>query len=259
MTDATERFSDRVADYVRYRPRYPAAVLDVLRDAIGLAPAWTIADVGAGTGFSAEPFLAAGHTVYAVEPNAAMRAAAAALFGAYPEFRAVAGTAEDTTLPDASVDLVVAGQAFHWFDPAAARREFMRVLRGERWTALLWNTRRTDTTPFLRAYEDLLRTFGTDYGAVRHDHLDPDVLAGFFGGPYERRVLPNAQVLDFEALSGRLRSSSYVPAAGQPRHDDMLRALRAIFGAHATRGTVSLLYDLEVYTGRLHSDHPSRD
>lgn len=259
MRDATERFSDRVADYVRYRPRYPAAALDVLRDAVGLTPSWTIADVGSGTGFSAEPFIAAGHVVYAVEPNPAMRSAAVALFGACPELHSVDGTAEDTTLRGASVDLVVAGQAFHWFDPPAARREFARILRGERWTALLWNTRQTDTTPFLRAYEDLIRTFGTDYGAVRHDHLDPDVLAAFFGGPYERRVLPNAQVLDFEALSGRLRSSSYVPAAGQAGHDEMLRALRTIFDAHATRGTVSLLYDLEVYTGRLHFDDHSDD
>jgi SAM-dependent methyltransferase len=257
MTDrSTERFSDRVADYVRYRPRYPAAVVDVLRDALGLAPDWVIADVGSGTGFSAQPFLARGHTVYGIEPNGPMRAAAEEVFADHARFRSVAGTAESTTLPDASVDLAVAGQAFHWFEPAASRRELMRILRGEAPTALLWNTRRTDGAPFLCAYEDLLLKYGTDYAAVRHDRLDPDRLARFFGGPYDRRVLHNEQVLDLEALSGRLRSSSYVPAPGRPGHDDMMRELRAIFGEHARAGAVALVYDLEVYTGRLRPRAP---
>jgi SAM-dependent methyltransferase len=247
----TERFSDRVVDYVRYRPRYPAEVLDVLNDAVGLADSWVIADVGSGTGFSAEPFLAGGHVVHAVEPNAAMRAAADALFGAYPNFRSIAGTAEATTLPDDSVDLVIAGQAFHWFDVAASRREFMRILRGERWAALLWNTRQTDSTPFLRVYDELLRDFGTDYGEVRHDRRDPGDLARFFGGPYERRVLRNEQIFDADSLAGRLRSSSYVPAAGQPGYDAMMQRLRAIFDQHGTGGTVSMPYDLEVFTGQL--------
>jgi SAM-dependent methyltransferase len=257
MTDrATERFSDRVADYVRYRPRYPAAVVDVLRDAVGLAPDWVIADVGSGTGFSAEPFLARGHTVYGIEPNRPMRAAAEELLAEHARFRSVAGSAEATTLPDASVDLAIAGQAFHWFEPAASRCELIRILRGEAPTALLWNTRRTDATPFLRAYEDLLLRYGTDYAAVRHDQLDPALLAHFFGGPYDRRVLHNEQVLGLEALSGRLRSSSYVPAPGRPGHDDMLRELHAIFSEHARAGAVALVYDLEVYTGRLRPRAP---
>jgi SAM-dependent methyltransferase len=252
MTRApTERFSDRVADYVRYRPRYPAAVLDALREAVGLAHPWVIADVGSGTGFSAEPFIIAGHEVFAVEPNAAMRGAAESLLGGYPGFHSVVGTAEATTLPAASVDLVIAGQAFHWFDAAAARRECARILRGERWAALLWNTRQTDTTPFLRAYDELLRTHGTDYSAVRHDRHDPADLARFFGGPYERRVLGNEQVFDFESLSGRLRSSSYVPARGAAGHDAMMAMLRDIFDAHSNGGVVRMPYDLEVYTGRV--------
>lgn len=254
----TERFADRVADYVRHRPRYPLALLDVLRDAVGLESSWTIADLGAGTGFSAEPFIVAGHEVFAVEPNDAMRGAAGTLFGAYPNFHIVAGTAETTTLPDASVDLVIAGQAFHWFDPLAAGREASRILRGERWAALFWNTRQTDATPFLRAYEELLRRHGTDYGAVRHDRRDAADLARFFDEPHEHRVLDNEQVLDFDALSGRLRSSSYVPAAGEPGHDAMMEDLRAIFDAHASGGVVKMIYDLEIYTGRVRH-HFQRD
>src|SRR5687768_7090137 len=152
--DPTARFSDRVADYVRTRPGYPAGVLDLLRAETGLTAGMTVADVGSGTGLSAEMFLKNGNPVIGVEPNADMRAFGDALLAAYPNFRSVAGTAEETTLPDRSVDLVVAGQAFHWFDRARARAECRRILRPGGFVALLWNTRRVDATPFLRAYEE---------------------------------------------------------------------------------------------------------
>src|SRR6478735_8602849 len=110
MPDPTARFADRVADYVATRPGYPPAVLDLLRGEAGLTRSSAIADVGSGTGLSAQLFLKNGNTVYGVEPNAEMRAAGEQFLAGYPGFHSVAGTAEATTLPDASIDLVVAGQ-----------------------------------------------------------------------------------------------------------------------------------------------------
>ncbi len=252
MSDSTTRFSGRVESYVRYRPGYPEGVLPILRDAAGLAPGSVIADVGSGTGISAELFLRAGHTVIGVEPNAEMRAAAEELLRGWPRFRSVAGSAEATTLADASVDHVVAGQAFHWFDAERARAELARILRPGGRVVLLWNTRHLHTTPFLRAYEALLQQFGTDYGQVRHDAIAPAVLADFFAGPYERRTLPNEQRFGLEGLRGRLLSTSYAPPAGDPRHLPMLSELERIFAEHARGGQVRVEYDTEIYIGRVH-------
>ncbi len=251
MTDPRRRFSGRVADYVRWRPGYPPGLVPLLRERTGLQPGWVVADVGAGTGLSAEPFLAHGNRVVAVEPNAEMRAAAVAWLGPRPGFHAVAGSAEATGLAEASVDLVVAGQAFHWFEPVRARDELARILRPPRWTALFWNTRHTGGTPFLDAYESLLLRHGTDYQEVRHDRDRSGALEAFFSAGYERHVLPNEQALDLEGLQGRLLSSSYTPPAGNPRRGPLLEEAAAIFAEHACADRVRLQYDTEVYLGRL--------
>lgn len=248
--NATTRFSDRVANYVRYRPGYPAQVLRVLREEIGLAAGQGVADVGSGTGISASLFLDAGHPVHAVEPNAEMRAAAEAVLGGDPRFHSVAGSAEATTLPDASVDVVVAAQAFHWFDPAAVAPEWRRILRPGGWIVLLWNTRKTDTTPFLRAYEALLREHGTDYTSVNHENVTEEALRAVLGPGFGRRVVPNEQVFDFDGLKGRLLSSSYAPNVDHPGYGPMMDALHRIFSEHAREGRVTFEYDTEIYFGR---------
>lgn len=248
--DATTRFSDRVRDYVLYRPGYPAAVLDVLRAETGLAPAHVVADVGSGTGISARLFVEAGNPVHAVEPNAEMRAAAEEMLGGQPRFHSVAGSAEATTLPDAAVDYVVAAQAFHWFDGPAARREWLRILRPGGWMVLLWNARRTDTTPFLRAYEALLHAHGTDYASVNHENVTRNAIAAVLGADVCRRDVPNAQVFDWDGLKGRLLSSSYAPNEGHPGHAPMMEALERLFAEHQQDGRVRIEYDTQIYWGR---------
>jgi SAM-dependent methyltransferase len=248
--DATTRFSDRVRNYVLYRPGYPPAVLDVLRRETGLSPAHTVADVGSGTGISARLFLDAGNTVHAVEPNAEMRAAAEAALDDHPRFHSVAGAAAATMLPDASVDYVVAAQAYHWFDPPAVRREWLRILRPGGWMVLLWNARRTDTTRFLRGYEALLHAHGTDYASVNHENVTPERIAQALGPDFGRRDVPNEQVFDWEGLKGRLLSSSYAPNEGHPGHAPMLEALERLFRKHAHDGNVRFEYDTQVYWGR---------
>ena len=248
--DSTQRFTDRVADYVKFRPGYPREIVAFLHSTCGLTDAAHVADIGAGTGISTRLFLDAGHPVVAVEPNQAMRAAADVWLKDYAGYSSVAGTAEATTLDDASVDLVVAAQAFHWFDPAAARREFARILKPRGLVALIWNSRLLDGTPFLAGYEALLRRFSDDYRTVSERYGDDASMAVWFGdGLVHAARLPNAQQLDFEGLKGRLMSSSYAPKVGHPNHEPMLAALRELFDRSARNGVVEFVYQTRVYVG----------
>jgi SAM-dependent methyltransferase len=245
-----QRFSDRVSNYVRYRPAYPAVVIDTLARECGLKPESVVADAGSGTGISAELFLRKGCTVRGVEPNREMREAAERLLAGYADFQSVNGTAEATTLADRSVDFVAAAQAFHWFKPEPTRTEFTRILRPGGWVVLMWNERQLDTTPFLRAYEELLVKHGTDYAKVRHENVNAQALGAFFaGGDYVTHSFPNEQRFDYEGLAGRLLSSSYAPAAGHPGHEAMMTALRKIFEQHQENGRVSFAYDTRVHIG----------
>jgi len=252
--DPKQRFTNRVTDYVRYRPGYPPAVLDVLREECGLSPESVVADIGSGTGLLAQMFLENGNLVYGVEPNAAMREAGEQYLEKYPYFCSVAGSAEATTLPDASEDFVVAGQAFHWFEPKAARAEFRRILRPRSWVAVLWNERVSGETPFQREYEILLRTFGTDYEKVSAKYPQDRRMRSFFGsGAGGKRSFANEQVFDFDGLRGRLLSSSYSPPQGHPQHEPMLAALRQLFDEHAENGRVRFEYQTHIYYGQLES------
>ena len=249
----TERFSNRVADYVRYRPGYPPALLDWLHRDIGIPATTPVADIGAGTGISTRLFLDAGHPVIAVEPNVAMRAAAENWLAAgHPQLAFVAGTAEATTLGDASVGLVSAAQAFHWFDTEALRPEWRRILRPGGMALVYWNSRLLDSSPFLSAYEQLLLDYGTDYGAVAERYQDDATMRAWFGDGLRGQVrLPNTQYLDFDGLRGRLLSSSYAPPAGHPRHAPMLDALRGLFDTHAVDGRVAFEYQTRAFVGTL--------
>ncbi len=248
----TQRFSSRVEDYARYRPSYPPEVLQTLRQDCALTPQAVIADVGSGTGILSELFLRNGNRVFGVEPNPPMRQAGERLLQAYPQFVSVASTAEQTPLPDHSVDFITAGQAFHWFDAAQARQEFVRILVPGGWVVLLWNERQVGTSPFLQAYEQLLQDYSLDYETSRHRNFDVKTIAAFFEpSPFRQSVFANRQVLDYESLEGRLRSSSYTPEAGHPRYQPMLDTLKRIFDAYQVEGRVNMEYDTRMYYGQL--------
>ena len=251
-TDHTGRFSTRVADYVKYRPGYPPAVLRLLEEECGLDSASVVADVGSGTGLLSELFLRNGNRVYGVEPNREMRGAGERLLAAYANFVSVDGRAEGTTLDDRSVDFVTAGQAFHWFDPPRARREFMRILRPGGWVVLVWNDRSTAGTPLLEDYERLLLEYGTDYKEVSVKYAEESMLAALYGpGEIRTQSFDNEQVFDLEGLRGRLTSSSYSPQPGHPDFDPMMRELESIFRRHEREGRVVVSYDTKVFYGRL--------
>ena len=250
-SNATSRFSDRVENYIRYRPGYPPKVLQTLKAECALAPRHVVADIASGTGIWTRTLLENGNRVFGVEPNAEMREAGERLLAGFPNFASVNGTAEATNLPAQSVDFVTAAQAAHWFDRVRARAEFMRILNPGGWLVLLWNERRTDSTPFLRDYEQLLLTYGTDYQDVRHENTTASVHEFFDPVPFQERAFDMQQQFDYAGLEGRLLSSSYVPAPGHPGHAPMLRDLRRLFDAHAVAGRVAVEYTTRLYFGRL--------
>jgi len=250
-SNATSRFSDRVENYILYRPGYPQEALDSLKTECGLTPADAVADIASGTGIWTSQLLENGNPVFGVEPNAEMREAGDRLLATFPRFTSIAGTAEATTLPSHSVDFVTAAQAAHWFDRERARREFVRILKPGGWLVLLWNERLTGSTKFLRDYEQLLLTYGTDYREVRHERTTDAVNEFFDPFPYQERTFQMRQEFDYAGVEGRLLSSSYAPGPEHSQHAPMLRELRRIVDACAIEGTVTFEYKTRMYCGHL--------
>lgn len=252
VTDSTARFSGRAEAYARCRPGYPPDLLAHLRSACGLLPSHIVADVGSGTGKLTELFLSNGNTVRAVEPNREMRAEAERLLGGSHGFCSVEGRAEATGLPPRSVNVVAAGQAFHWFDPARTREEFRRILRTGGFVVLVWNVRHDDASPFLGVYEAFLREYSAEYEAASHRRLtDGDALRGFFSADYGTASFPNPRRLDFQSVKGGYLSTSYALAVDHPEFGRAMERLRAIFDAHQENGMVNMPLRTEVYHGKI--------
>jgi SAM-dependent methyltransferase len=249
---STERFSDRVQAYVKYRPGYPEGVLQLLRREFRLGPGRIAADVGSGTGIFSKLLLQSGCSVVGIEPNAPMRDAAAEFLSAFPTYRGQDGTAERTGLGDASVDLVTCAQAFHWFDAVKASTEFRRILKAGGGVAIVWNDRALGDRGFGDAYEKFLHEHGTDYAQVSrvgsdqvehiYDYFKPEKL--------QRVTFPNFQLFDFDGLLGRVRSASYSPRPDSPAYASMVAALRELHEKYADeQAQVRFEYETVVFYG----------
>ncbi len=251
MVDPTERFTSRVEHYSKYRPSYPQEVVMYVERECGLSGESVIADVGSGTGILSELWLKKGCAVFGIEPNERMRKECELLLRDYKHFTSVDASAEETTLAAESVDFVTAGQAFHWFDQEAARKEFSRILKPSGWVVLIWNNRRTVGTPFLEKLERLLQTFGTDYETVARA-VNENTINKFFGkNNVRQRSFENKQILNRAGARGRLLSMSYTPQAEDPRFIEMLNDFDMIFDRHERNGCVSIEYDTTIYCGQL--------
>ena len=259
MSDNTTRFSDRVEDYVKYRPHYPEAIIAYLQEVYSFLPSWDVADIGSGTGISTELFLGNGNRVFAVEPNGEMRGKAQELLGGDRSdgegrggprgvFVSIDGTAEATGLAAGSVRLVVAGQAFHWFDAVKSRAEFVRILRPGGVVALVWNERLADTA-FEKEYDALIERHGKDYKTINHRNIaDGQIGSVYQPASYVRKEFPNEQWFDFEGLKGRLLSSSYMPKTGAA-YAPMIGDLQRLFDKHQHGGRVRVGYATRLYSG----------
>jgi len=251
MLDPTKRFSNRVENYLKYRPGYPPGVISLLEAECGLTPESVIADLGSGTGFLSELFLKHGNRVFGVEPNREMRAAGEEMLAKYPKFSSIDATAESTTLGNASVDFITAGQAFHWFDREKAGAEFERILKPGGWVVLLWNGFRVETSPLNNAYQQLVLKYGTDYQEVRREIIRCDVESFYAPEACQCARFEFQQGFDFEGLKGRLLSSSYAPEPDHPHYQPLLLGLEEIFDANQTDGKVVFCYETELYYGQL--------
>lgn len=256
MTTVTDRFSDRVQNYVKFRPHYPEEVITLLLNEKIISNGSVIADIGSGTGISAELFLKNNFKVFGIEPNEPMRKAAEEILGPYTKnnlFVSVNAAAEQTTLEDKSIDTIISAQAFHWFKQEEFKKECKRILKPNGSLVLMWNDRRTNSTDFLKVYEDFLQMFGTDYKEVNHKNVqDKKIFDNFFGeGKYNEFTLFNFQDVDFEGLKGRVLSSSYMPNESHQDYNHMMNTLKKIFLRYQEKGKVRLEYDTKIYSGHL--------
>ncbi|MBS1530725.1 MAG: class I SAM-dependent methyltransferase [Bacteroidetes bacterium] len=252
-TDSTKRFSDRVANYVKYRPGYPGEIIDYLEKACDLKPGSVIADIGAGTGIFTKLLLEKGYKVYGVEPNDPMREEADRQLSQFSGYHSMTGTADKTGLATKSIDLIVCAQAFHWFNTAEAKAEFQRILKPGGKAALIWNNRDVEADAFATAYDALLKTLsGGDYEKINHQNLNTADFERFYkNGQYVLTKFPNQQIFDFEQLAGRAFSSSYVPAEDTEAGKAFKAELKKVFDTHQQGGKVVFKYDTEVHLGEV--------
>lgn len=252
MSRGIELFTSLAEDYARYRPGYPAEMLDELTRVCGLTPDWAVADIGSGTGNLARLFLEPGHQVTGVEPNCEMREFAEHLLAEYKAFRSLDGTAESIPIEANSVDLVAVGQALHWFDVDKARAEFRRILRPGGWVAVLWNDRRSDESAFAQEYGALCRKWTDAQPALdQAPSIDTGVDRLFGSAVPHEAGFPHTMYFDLEGFLGRVRSSGFLPQPGTPGHAELTAQLTDLFARHQREGAVELLYTAQLYVGRL--------
>lgn len=245
--DSTQRFSDRVSDYVKYRPSYPDAVIDALVDECDLQQHSVIADIGSGTGKLSALFLQRNIPVIGVEPNKEMREAAVALLSSSDHFSSVAGQSERTGLDENNVDLITAAQAFHWFDQSKTKIEFERILKPGGRLALIWNQRDTEHE-FQQHYESLLREKIPEYAHVTHRNIDDESIRSFC---HPRQVVkttyPYSQQFDLPSFIGRMNSSSYTPKSNTSESEALNGAATELFDRFAKQGVVEFTYQTTLY------------
>lgn len=223
--------------------------MNILRDEIAFDASKIVADIGSGTGLLAKVFVDNGNKVYGVEPNDEMRSYGEIFLSGSENFTSVKGTAEKTGLGDRSVDLVTAGQALHWFDREACRREFARILTGGD-VLIVYNERDSHKKGAMEAYEKITGKHST---RSEVPDIDDDFLSQFFKTRYKKFTVPNEQSLDFEGLIGRAESASYLPSQGQKGFGAMKRDLETLFHTHEKNGRITLEYSTIMFLGQIHN------
>lgn len=249
--DYKQRFSDRVENYIKYRPGYPDEIIPTLQLEIGLTPDDVIADIGSGTGLSAKLFLEHGNIVYGIEPNEPMRNAAEGLLSEYDTFISIHGSSEATNLKDNSVDLIVCAQAFHWFDRQKTKQEFQRIANSGAHLCLIWNDRK-ETEAFQQDYEKLIQEFAIDYNEISHRNITADIIEEFYApNKFNKFVLNYEQQFDLEGLIGRIISSSYMPNEDHDNFPQLKNAIVSLFNKYEQNGIVTFAYDTNLYIGSI--------
>jgi SAM-dependent methyltransferase len=248
-----ERFSNRAENYVKYRPHYPIEILDFLKKEICCQKEDVISDIGSGTGILSELFLKNGNVVFGVEPNKKMREAGKEYLKNYENFKSNDGSAENTGLANESIDMIVVGQAFHWFDVLKCKTEFQRILKNKKNVLLIWNERILDDSGFMSDYESIIQKCIKDYGEVTHRRVDENKIKLFFStDQLNLKCFHNSQKLDFDGLMGRTLSASYTPTEDSSYFNMFREDLKNIFSKFQKGGIVEMIYKTKLYWGNLY-------
>ncbi len=253
---STQRYTDRVQDYVQFRPGYPTEIIPMLVQECGLAAEHVIADIGSGNGQLSRLFLDHGNHVFGVEPNDAMRSRADDIFKTNNHFTSVNGQAEATTLDRETADFIVVGQAFHWFDITRISKEFRRILKAKDcWVVLIWNDRKTDETAFQAAYEQVLISHAPDYKGIEGSRVSPNVMRLSLGvdelARYDFEGM--RQMLPLEPFLGRVRSSSYCPLPDDPQHEKLMAECKGLFKMYSQNNLINMDYTTHVFVAKINN------
>ena len=235
--DPTGRFSQTVENYIKYRPGYPSPVIEFLTNEYGLNKQSTVADIGSGAGILTSMLLNNGNNVFAVEPNYEMRKAAEHALSDQHGFKSIDATAEATSLSNASIDFIIAAQAFHWFDNEKTKTEFKRISKKDAYIVLLWNMRDNDASITMRSYEKMLNDYAINYHNVAAENIGNSDISSFFTpNDFHLKIFPNKQVLDLDGFLGRILSTSYIPKQGHENHDIVMKKAQQIFDENNKSG-----------------------
>ncbi|QQO07610.1 class I SAM-dependent methyltransferase [Breznakiella homolactica] len=253
MTDNTAKFNGMAENYAKYRPTYSKEFIDYLYNEIGFNRDSIVADIGAGTGIFSKLLLERGNTVICVEPNSDMLTAAREFLSEYKNCQFINAPAEQTGIPDKSVDFITAAQAFHWFDEDRFKAECRRILKDTGKAVLVWNCRVLDAEPVAAGDEinrkycpDFNSSSGGDRGIVSDNH------AGFFkDGLVDIKTFPNDYLLDEDGLIGRNLSSSYAPKRGEPNYESYISELKKLFSKYSVNGIFTMPNIIQSYVGNV--------
>jgi len=250
--NSVDVFSNRVENYSKYRPSYPISILEFCKEELKIKSSDIIADIGSGTGLFSELFLKNGNIVFCIEPNKKMRNVAERTFEDYPNFESINAKAEETSLPDKTIDVITVAQAFHWFDIQKTRKEFLRILKPNAYVILIWNERKINTE-FSLAYEKFILEFAINYEKISYRNvINKSILSSFWGDNICSMVtFDNYQIFNFESLKGRVLSSSYIPTETHPQYNKMIESLKKIFLEFQIDKQVKFEYTTKVYFGKI--------
>ena len=245
--DNTQKFSGKADVYQKARPSYAQAMLDFIAQKWQIGNGSMVADIGSGTGILTRQLLGLGARVYAVEPNADMRAKAEELLGDNPNFVSVTGTAEQTGLPDHSFQLVTAASAFHWFDTERFKLECERILLPGAPVVLVWNKAELSAEINL-GRERIFKKYCPNFKGFSGGQDEGDKLKRFFfDGALQERRFPNPLSYDRQTFINRALSSSYSLIETDPEFEAYLIELGELFDQFAVEGKIMLPQDSVVY------------
>ena len=247
---SSERFTATVEYYHQFRPRYPVEIIRLLIKECTLNANSVLADIGSGTGIFTELLIKRGFKTFAIEPNFAMRQKAQSLLGGYDNFISIEGTSNQTHLADHCLDCITCAQSFHWFNDLDSQEEFKRILKPNGYVVLIWNMR-DNQTDCMKAYEALLKQFGTDYLNVAAENMTEQKIKLFFGHESIKQFkISCQQLLDWASFKGRLLSTSYTPKIGDEHFDEMLAAANDLFSQYQEKDRIVFDYECTCYVGQ---------